>query len=125
MSSAETETNEEASQNTNKTPSNNYNVGAHGEHLPIDENHADHHKESSHFSWFHRHEVPSGASVPPVTPHVAIVVNTKQKPVHKSTKLSDVFMMDSTRGLLPDDWFVPAHYIVDSKHRHIHVSSSP
>lgn len=57
------------------------------------------------------------------TPAVKIVLSTKQSPKHKSTKLSHVFMMNGV-SLIPKHFFVPAHYIIDSKHRHIHRGKS-
>jgi len=91
-----------------------------GEHIPIVDSPTPKADHNWNLFGHGHHKVEPSASTPGAP--LAIVVNTKKKPIHKSTNLLDVFMVDQSRGLLPETWFVPAHYTVDSKHRHIHVS---
>lgn len=97
-----------------------YNVTDSERHIPI--------PHDTHAAPIHQPHLPH-LSLPHISlPHlhgsadhqpVAIVVH--KKPVVKSTHLSDVFMMGNT-SLIPEHWVCPAHYVIHSKYRHIHVS---
>ena len=53
-------------------------------------------------------------------PAVVVVQHAKkQKPAVKSTNLSHILMLDPNKSLLPQNFFVASHYVIDKPHLHV------
>jgi len=102
----------------------NYNYDANGEHIPVPSPIRE--KPAHRETWYMRavHSAEHAFGHDGGSKNKELTEEEKEiAKKHKSVHLKDIFMMGDGRSMLPPNWFVPARYVVDSKHRHIHVRS--